>query len=184
MKPPWRSTRTGSAPREIRKPKDDGGRPMPLADTWGQSLQLRWPICKAPAGTNAATYLRVPAEHRGYLLPLSGVHLERQLIQGGEGWRRRLASSLIPTATNSIICSVLRLRVSFALSVSLLPSPPTIPISVCFLHKLPFSSLFWAIVLFFLLYSHVSSFTRADFSLSGKKKQWVLCWILEYIMQC
>lgn len=85
-KPPWKSTQTGPAPGDIRNPKDDGGRSMSLADTWGQSLQLRWPICEAPADSNAATYLRVPAERRGYLLQLSGVHLDRQLIQGGERW--------------------------------------------------------------------------------------------------
>lgn len=163
---------------------------MSLADNSRQSLHLGWPICEAPAGTNAATYQCVPAEQRGYLLQLSGVHLERQLIQGGEGCWRRLASSLIPPATNSIICSVL-------VSVSLSPSPSSaIPLSPASLHLppstfCPFSSTndcFFFVVMrdrsFPLFDIYISYFMRAQFSHGGKKKKYVLCLILEFVAQC
>lgn len=160
--------------RHVRsdKLKDSGGGGSESpADSPSRSLQFRWPICEAPAGIKAAAYVCVPAERSGYLLQLSGVHLERQLIQGGverrRGWRR-LASSLIPLATNSIICSLL---VSVSLSPSLSPSsrgPPTSPSHFLFYTICCFFS--WEILLFFILYNHVSYFIRADSSLSGEKK--------------
>lgn len=194
MKDPWKSTQRVSAPH-------DSGRTMWLADAsargWGGGrLQLRWPICEAPAGANAATYLCVPAERRSYLLQLSGVHLERQLIRLGE-WGVEGEPILANSPRYKFNYPLHAcLRVSFALSLSLSLShsfsPQPFPFSL-FSTQIAqfFCSLFWEIVLFFLfflipllLHNNVSRCRRADFSLSGKKKRRVLCLILEYVTEC
>lgn len=82
---------------------------------------------RGPAGANAATYLRVPAERCSYLLQLSGVHLERQLIRLGE-WGVE-GEPILANSPRYKFNYPLRacLRVSFALPLSLSLSHPFSP---------------------------------------------------------